>query len=405
MFVPVTITVSVPRTSPSDTLDSSRFEEALCGLDQPRICRVRALLFCVWALLALALTLGFCLSNNDTNNDEVFIHIPDLTKDKLNHRPRKRTVALVRRLVSQVDAQRLWHAILKPILVERLPGSKGNRAVRKHISTRLYTLSAGWTVELDSFNQVTPRGPINFSNILAVLDPHAPRRLLLACHYDSKALRVAPSAPGKVFVGASDSAVPCAMILELVTALDEHLRVLKQQRISQVTLQLVFFDGKEAIEEWNASDSLYGSRHLAHKMAATPHPLGAMVETTLIDAVDLFLLLHLIGAPAPMFVNHFDNTARWFDRLISAEERLHSLGLLSSHAKDQNYFRKDVSMGPVEDDHMPFLEKGVPVLHMIATPFPPFMHTFEDTASNVHIQTVENLIKILVVFLSEYLAI
>ncbi|KAL2095309.1 hypothetical protein ACEWY4_010028 [Coilia grayii] len=381
-----------------------RLGRALCGYDQPRMCRVRALFFCVWGLLALALALGFCLSNNDTNSDEVLFHIPDLTKDKLTHRPRKRTVALVRRLVSHVDGQRLWHAILKPILVERLPGSKGNRAVRKHISTRLYTLSAGWTVEIDSFNQVTPRGPINFSNILAVLDPVAPRRLLLACHYDSKALRVAPSGPGKVFVGASDSAVPCAMILELVTALDEYLRVLKQQRISQVTLQLVFFDGKEAIEEWNASDSLYGSRHLADIMAKTPHPPGD-TETTLIDAVDLFLLLDLIGAPEPMFVNHFDNTARWFDRLISAEERLHTLGLLSSHAKEQNYFRKDVNMGPVEDDHVPFLEKGVPVLHMIATPFPPFMHTFEDTASNVHIQTVENLIKILVVFLSEYLAI
>lgn len=50
---------------------------------------------------------------------------------QLTHRPRKRTVALVRRLVSHVDGQRLWHAILKPILVERLPGSKGNRAVRK----------------------------------------------------------------------------------------------------------------------------------------------------------------------------------------------------------------------------------------------------------------------------------
>lgn len=33
---------------------------------------------------------------------------------------------------------------------------------------------------------------------------------------------------------------------------------------------------------------------------------------------DLLVLLDLIGAPDPMFVNHFDNTARWFDRLIAA---------------------------------------------------------------------------------------
>ena len=54
---------------------------------------------------------------------------------------------------------------------------------------------------------------------------------------------------------------------------------------------------------------------------------------------------------------------------------------------------------------LPHLSAGVPVMHMIATPFPPFMHTFEDTAVNIHIQTVENLTKVLAVFLSEYLGL
>lgn len=57
----------------------------------------------------------------------------------------------------------------------------------------------------------------------------ARRRLLLACHYDSKALPPDPQAPDRVFLGASDSAVPCAMILELVTSLDAQLRSFKQQ--------------------------------------------------------------------------------------------------------------------------------------------------------------------------------
>lgn len=96
---------------------------------------------------------------------------------------------------------------------------------------------------------------------------------------------------------------------------------------------------------------------------------------------------------------------------------------------------KDVNMGPVEDDHTPFLQRGktidhfdkqkylcihtyrhscsdlffismtagVPVLHIIATPFPSFLHTLEDTANKVHRHTVENLTKVLVVFLAEYL--
>ena len=41
------------------------------------------------------------------------------------------------------------------------------------------------------------------------------------------------------------------------------------------------------------------------------------------------------------------------------EKRLHKQGLLTSHAAEQAYFRKDVYFGPVQDDHIPFLNKGV----------------------------------------------
>lgn len=42
-----------------------------------------------------------------------------------------------------------------------------------------------------------------------------------------------------------------------------------------LSLQLIFFDGEEAFVRWSPTDSLYGSRHLAQKMASTPHPPGA----------------------------------------------------------------------------------------------------------------------------------
>lgn len=115
------------------------------------------------------------------------------------------------------------------------------------------------------------------------------------------------------------------------------------------------------------------------------------------------MLLDLLGGPDPLIANHFDNTARWFDRLIAAEKKLHRQGLLMSHPSEQTYFRKDVYLGPVQDDHIPFLHKGVPVLHIIATPFPQFWHTLDDTEENMHRPTVENLTKIMAVFLAEYL--
>ena len=61
--------------------------------------------------------------------------------------------------------------------------------------------------------------------MVATLDPRAARHLTLACHYDSK-LFPSGSAP---FIGATDSAVPCALLLELAQALDLELARAKEQ--------------------------------------------------------------------------------------------------------------------------------------------------------------------------------
>lgn len=44
----------------------------------------------------------------------------------------------------------------------------------------------GFTVEVDHFNERTPHGDKPFRNIIATYDVNAPRRLVLACHYESK---------------------------------------------------------------------------------------------------------------------------------------------------------------------------------------------------------------------------
>ncbi|TRZ01910.1 hypothetical protein DNTS_028600 [Danionella cerebrum] len=374
------------------------------GCELLRRKRVRVLVLCVCGALSLAVILA--LSLNLATEPSISPHhqpAADIKRDRLSHKPNKNSVAQVKKLAAQVDGTRLWETHLRPLLIKRVPESTGSQTIRQHILTQLRSLSAGWTLEENSFVSSTPKGHVTFTNLLAVLDPSAPRRLLLACHHDSKVFAPDPKDPRREFVGASDSAVPCAMILELASALDEQLKVIKHQR-SPVTLQLVFFDGEEAFEEWTDTDSLYGSRHLAELMARTPHPAGS-TKTSLLEAVDLLVLLDLLGAPDPLIVNHFDDTARWFDRLIAAEKRLHKLGFLTSHPAEQSYFRKDFYLGPVQDDHIPFLHKGVPVLHLIPTPFPVFWHTLDDDEERMHRPTVENLTRILAIFLAEYLSL
>uniref|UniRef100_A0A8C5K384 Glutaminyl-peptide cyclotransferase-like protein n=1 Tax=Jaculus jaculus TaxID=51337 RepID=A0A8C5K384_JACJA len=300
----------------------------------------------------------------------------------------------LRRVVGQLDGQRLWGTFLRPLLIVRSPGSPGNLQVRKFLEATLRSLTAGWHVELDPFTASTPLGPLDFGNVVATLDPGAARHLTLACHYDSKFFP-SGSAP---FVGATDSAVPCALLLELAQALDLMLSRAKQQA-APVTLQLLFLDGEEALKEWGPRDSLYGSRHLAHLMESIPHSPGP----TRIQAIELFVLLDLLGAASPTFYSHFPRTARWFQRLRSIEKRLHQLNLLQSHPHEVMYFQPGEPPGSVEDDHIPFLRRGVPVLHLITTPFPAVWHTPADSEANLHPPTVHNLSRILAVFLAEYL--
>ena len=80
--------------------------------------------------------------------------------------------------------------------------------------------SLGWSIEEDSFEQNTVVGRVRFTNIIATLDPNAPRRMVIACHYDSK---VTPQG----FLGATDSAAPCAQMINLAKTLQSELNNLK----------------------------------------------------------------------------------------------------------------------------------------------------------------------------------
>ena len=92
----------------------------------------------------------------------------------------------------------------------------------QYIISRLSQLNKlRWEITLDNFKDDTPFGTKSFTNIVATVDPHIPNRLVLAAHYDSKFFD-----KGK-FVGATDSAVSVAMILDLVLTLDAKLQARK----------------------------------------------------------------------------------------------------------------------------------------------------------------------------------
>jgi glutaminyl-peptide cyclotransferase len=113
--------------------------------------------------------------------------------------------------------------------------------------------------------------------------------------------------------------------------------------------------------------------------------------TTQLDAIEHLVLLDLLGAPRPLVQSFFPSTAWLYDGMSSAEHRLGNLRLFdesdSTDPESQewrnwsSFFMPRTSYtqsyGHIEDDHIPFLRRGVNVLHVIASPFPRVWHTIK----------------------------
>uniref|UniRef100_A0A8L8K078 glutaminyl-peptide cyclotransferase n=1 Tax=Heligmosomoides polygyrus TaxID=6339 RepID=A0A8L8K078_HELPZ len=288
--------------------------------------------------------------------------------------PQNSTIRLCRDFMDPAG----FRQILKPLLVERVVGTQKHRQVGEYIFN--FFTNLGWSTEWDEFEENTPYGVKVFRNLIVTNPVRAPRRLVLACHYDSKIL------PGLVHPSNSSTFL---------------------RRIQDVGFQLIFFDGEEAFVEWSETDSLYGSRHLARKWESKwfPTTTGTNFELSReIDRIDVLMLLDLLGAPNPVISNTVGlggfNTPSML--IVVSEAELRNLGCL---ATNRNIFQGRISYSAVEDDHIPFLKRGVPILHLITVPFPTVWHTARDNEKALDYPTIYHLTSVVRVFVAKYLGI
>jgi hypothetical protein len=116
---------------------------------------------------------------------------------------------------------------------------------------------------------------------------------------------------------------------------------------------------------------------------------------TPLDSIDLFVLLDLLGSATPRIPSYFKTTHWAYLHLATLETRLRSLKLFKA-TQGPNWFsdsKKDPNTGSfmgglIGDDHLPFLARGVEVLHLIPSPFPSVWHTMRDDGEHLHMETV-----------------
>jgi len=242
----------------------------------------------------------------------------------------------------------------------RPPGSPGMKRAQAYIVKHLREL--GWQVREDDFTARTPAGPMAMKNIIASRAGTSGKAVAVTGHYDTKIF------PFR-FVGANDGGSSTGFLLEMA-------RALKDVPLKN-SVYLVFFDGEEAVREWTAEDSLYGSRRLAAQWQrdGTLQRLTALINVDMIGDRDLRILREQYSSDSLM-------------RLIWSVAR--RLGL-------EQHFSGPAAA--IEDDHVPFLRLGVRAANLIDFEYGPdnsWWHTEQDTMDKLSPASLEAVGRVVV---------
>jgi len=237
-------------------------------------------------------------------------------------------------------------------------GSPGHLAAERFIKAHFAPEAAKGNFIDDTFTAShTPAGPFTMHNYIVKYPGKKDGIIVLASHYETnyplKDIR---------FVGANDGACTTALLIALGAYYREH----PPQGYS---VWLLFDDGEEAIgkDGMVGSDQLYGVRHIAAKWSGD----GTLAH------IKALIVADMIGWKQ-LNIDRETNSTPWL------------LDMLARAGKDTGHsaylFKHTIG---IEDDHIPFKDRGVPVLDVIDYEYGPpdptrpgefaFHHTAEDS--------------------------
>ena len=248
------------------------------------------------------------------------------------------------------DSNKAWEHLRQLVALGPRPaGSAAIEQSRAYIKKQL--ADSGIAVTEQAWDDQTPTGRVHMVNLIAMIPGASKNRLVIGGHYDTKKF------PFR-FVGANDGGSSAAFLIELA-------RVLKARR-NALTIEILFLDGEEAVIEWQGNDHTYGSRHYVAdaKRAGTLASLKAFVLVDMIGDRDLQIKRDL-------------NSTTWLTDIIWGAAQKQQL---------TSYFRPDRVQ--IEDDHLPFMEAGVPSVDVIDLEYPAW-HTAADTLDAVSARSLQ----------------
>jgi glutaminyl-peptide cyclotransferase len=253
-------------------------------------------------------------------------------------------------------------------LVDFGPRPSGSEAIEKsrhYIEDHLRR--SGWQVKRQAFTDDTPRGKVQFVNLIAQFSGqgNAAPLFLLCSHYDTKTFDAIK------FVGANDAGSSTGLLLELARVIGQHPNLAAK-------IELVFFDGEEAYDHFSETDGLYGSRYFARQLQGS--------------GVKQFrggILFDMVGDRSLDVTLPADSPPEIARDIFAAAEAL----------KLRSYFTYlDREM---IDDHSPLNAIGIPTIDVIDFDYP-WWHTAGDTIDKISPKSLQIVGSVALYYLSEF---
>jgi len=206
---------------------------------------------------------------------------------------------------------------------------------------------------------------ITFENIWVTFPGKSKDQLLIACHHDTKCCVGHPTSENNFhFVGANDSGSGVGLLL----ALAKELR----NRKSIATIQLVFFDGEESVPfKWDLKRALFGSRRFVRRYQQRLLDMGGGPR------IRGLVLLDMVGAKDLQI-----------DDEANSDRQLHHVFRMAAKACGQEQFFFQ-NRHQVTDDHIPFLDDGIPAIDLIDLYDNPQWHTVHDTLEHISANSLQ----------------
>jgi hypothetical protein len=234
-------------------------------------------------------------------------------------------------------------------------GSANHKKVEDYIHAHL----KGDDVEDDEFTITATEGKFPVHNIVAKFPGTRDGIIVIASHYDTNWPLKDTS-----YVGANDGASSSALLLEIANQL-------RGKKLDGYSVWLLWDDAEESMRlPWYDPEALYGVRHIAQKWQ----------DDGTIKKLKAFILEDMIG-DADLDIERDQNSTPWLEDLVYQAAK--QLGYQS------HFFAREI---PMDDDHMPFVEHGVPSADLIDFSYGynnVFWHTTQDTVDKLSPKSLE----------------